>query len=46
MHWKMVQGCIDSVKNSGKVNLSVQICTELFYPYGFWIKESISAFKI
>jgi len=22
MHWKMVQGCIGSVKNSGEVNLA------------------------
>jgi len=35
MHWKMMQGCIGSVKNSGKVDLG-----------GFWIKKSISAFKI
>jgi len=35
MHWKMVQGCIGSVKNLGKVDFG-----------SFWIKESISAFKI
>jgi len=45
MHWKMVQGCIGSVKIRDN-STSVLICSKLFYPNGFWIKESISAFKI
>jgi len=44
IHWKMVQGCIGSVKSSGKLNLDRNVYQTIL-PYGFWVKKSISAFE-
>jgi len=42
MHWKMVQGCIGSVKNSGKVNLG----PNLYKTISLWFLDQGIHFRL